>query len=426
MVNKFWVILKREYFSRVKTKAFLIGTLLTPIFLIAISLGPGFLIQLKSGKVRHFAVIDLSNVVYDQLVKLANSDSKASKKLFVFQKIQTTKNNIEAEKERLGKLVDKNKLDGYIIIPADILSSNRAEYYAKNVSDFTTNLSFQNMISQIVTNYRLKKSNFDPALIKQLTKRVNLKVFKVEKGGREKEDSGLSFIVSFIMILFIYMALIMYGVFVMRSVYEEKTSRVVEMVVSSCKPFQMMAGKILGIGAVGLTQYAIWALIAGLITLYASSILAMFASVSAQFSIPTVPISVLIYFILFFILGYLLFATLYATVGSMVNSDQDAQHLQFPVMFFVIIAFFLSFYIIRNPDTTLSKWLSFFPLFSPITMFTRISVQMPPLYEILISLAILIITILFFIWLAAKIFRVGILMYGKRPSLKEVITWLKY
>lgn len=422
-MNKFWTIFKREYLSRVKTKGFLIGTILTPLFMIAVTLGPGFLIQIKAEKVRHYAVIDLSQMVYDDFVAAMNNDDK---ELYTFQKIETSESELENQKKLLARQVNENKLDGYFLIPKDILDSNQAEFYSKNVSNFTTNVSFENAISRIVTNYRLKQSNFDPELIKKLTKRVNLKTFKVEKGGKEKEDKGLSFIITFILLFFMYMALIMYGVFVMRSVYEEKQSRVVEMIVSSCKPFQMMAGKILGIGAVGLTQYAIWAFAAGLITLYASSIIAIFASVSEQISIPTVPISVLVYFIIFFILGYLLFATLYAMVGSMVNSDQDAQQFQFPVMIFIIAAFFFSFFIIRNPDATAAKWLSFFPLFSPITMFTRISVQTPPFSEILISIILLILAIIFFIWLAAKIFRVGILMYGKRPTLKEIWTWLRY
>ncbi|HEX9972523.1 MAG TPA: ABC transporter permease [bacterium] len=229
-----------------------------------------------------------------------------------------------------------------------------------------------------------------------------------------------------IRVMFLYMALIMYGAFVMRSVYEEKLARVVEVVISSCKPFQLMAGKVLGVGAVGLTQYLIWALVAGLLTVYSGAIMQMFSASANGFSIPTIPISVLIYFVVFFILGYLLFATLYAALGAIVNSDQDAQQLQYPVIMIIVVAFFLAFSIIKNPDSNMSKIVSLIPFFSPITMFTRIAVQMPPFLEILLSIVLLIVTTLCLIWLAGKIFRVGILMYGKRPTLPELLNWIKY
>ncbi len=425
-MNKFWTIFKREYLSRVKTKGFIIGTVLTPIFLIGITLAPGLLMELKSEKVRTFAVIDMSNIVYEELVKAMDDTTSTGERLYVFQRIDATEETLAETKEKLNKKVDSGALDGYFVIPADVVESNKSEYYAKNLNDFERNISYQSTISRIITNYRLKQSNLDPEMIKNLTRRIDLKTYKIEKGGKETEDRGFSFIITFVMIFFLYMALIMYGVFVMRSVYEEKTSRVIEMIVSSCKPFQLMAGKVLGVGAVGLTQYAIWVGVAGLLTLYSGALISMVAPAASNITLPTIPISVLIYFIVFFVLGYLLFATLYAMVGSMVNSDQDAQQLQFPVMLFIVIAFFLAFYILRNPDTTMAKIISFIPFFSPITMFTRISVQTPPFWEIMLSIGLLILAILFFIWLAAKIFRVGILMYGKRPTLPEIINWLKY
>jgi len=166
--------------------------------------------------------------------------------------------------------------------------------------------------------------------------------------------------------------------------------------------------------------------VAALLTVYSGSIMQLFSAGARAFAIPTIPITVLVYFIIFFILGYLLFATIYAAVGAMVNTDQDAQQFQFPVMMFIIMAFILAFYIIKNPTANLSKIISLIPLFSPITMFTRIAIQMPPFGEILLSIVILIVTIIFLIWLAGKIFRVGILMYGKRPTLPELINWIRY
>ncbi len=425
-MNKFWTIFKREYISRVKTKGFIIGTALTPLFIILLTIGPGLLMTLKSEKTKNISVIDMSGIVYDELVASLSDTTDDGSRLYQFTQVQATEENLPDVKSDLSASVDQSKIDGYFIIPSDIFEENTSEFYAKSVSNFDENRLFRNTISQIITNHRLEKSNLDPELIKNLTRRVNLKTFKVAKGGEEKEDVGLSFAVTFIMVMFLYMALIMYGAFVMRSVYEEKLSRVVEVLISSCKPFQLMAGKVIGIGAVGLTQYFIWAAVAGLLTVYSTSIIRVFAPSASGVPMPTIPISVLVYFVVFFVLGYMLYATLYAALGAMVNSDQDAQQFQFPVLMLIILAFFSAFYIIKNPAADLSIILSYIPFFAPITMFSRISVFTPPFAEILISIIILVVTTIFFIWLAGKIFRVGILMYGKRPTLPEVINWIKY
>jgi len=425
-MNRLWTIFKREYLTRVKTKGFIIGTALTPLFIILLSIGPSLLISLKTEKSKQISVVDLSGIVYDELLNALNDTTSSGERLYELTRVKATLENMDNVKSDLSQAVDKNEIDGYIVIPPDIIEENETHYYAKSVSNFDENRIFRNAISQIITNYRLEQSNLNPELINKLTRRINLRTFKVAKGGKEEEDRGLSFIVTFIMVMFLYMALIMYGAFVMRSVYEEKLSRVVEVLISSCKPFQLMAGKVLGIGAVGLTQYFIWAAVAALLTIYSGSIIQIFAASDSGFSIPTIPISVLVYFVIFFILGYLLFATLYAALGAIVNSDQDAQQLQFPVIMLIILAFILAFHIIRNPTSNLSQIISMIPFFSPITMFTRIAVQMPPFGEILLSIIILVLTIIFMIWLAGKIFRVGILMYGKRPTLPELLNWIRY
>lgn len=425
-MNKFFTIFKREFLSRVKTKGFIIGTAVTPLLIIALTIGPGLLMNIKSEKPKHFSMVDLSGIVFEKFEKSLDDTTDAGQKLYHLKRVDATILNIDEVKKELSQLVDNSQIDGYFIIPENIVETNRSEYYAKSVGDFDRNRTYRNVISRIITDYRLGQSNLDPDMIKKLTRRVQLKTFKIEKGGEEKEDVGLSFAVTFIMVMFLYMALIMYGAFVMRSVYEEKLSRVVEVLISSCKPFQLMAGKVLGIGAVGLTQYLIWASVAGVLTVYSGSIMSAFAPAGSSIPLPTIPISVLVYFVIYFVLGYLLYATLYAALGAMVNSDQDAQQMQFPVIMLIIMAFFFAFHIIRSPDTGLSQIVSMIPFFSPITMFTRISVQTPPFSEILLSIAILIATIVFLIWLAGKIFRVGILMYGKRPTLPELWNWMKY
>jgi ABC-2 type transport system permease protein len=425
-VKKIWTIFKREYLTRVKSKGFILGTALTPLFIILVTIGPGLLMSLKTEDIKNIDIVDMSGIIYENLAHSLSDTTESGQRIYQFRKVETTPESVDSMKVALNASVDKDRIDAYIFIPGDIEEGNVAEYYSKNVSDFDENRNLRNVISRIVSDHRLEKSNIDPVLIKSLNKNIRLRTFKVTAGGEGKEDVGLSFAITFIMVMFLYMALIMYGAFVMRSVYEEKLSRVVEVIVSSCKPYQLMAGKILGIGAVGLTQYVVWAAVAGLLTLYSGVIIQSFSGSANPFPIPTIPISVLIYFIIFFVLGYLFYATIYAALGAMVNSDQDAQQLQFPAIMPIIFAFMFAFYIIKNPAGTMSQVASMISFFTPITMFTRISVQAPPFSEILLSIVILVMSLVFLIWLAGKIFRVGILMYGKRPTLPELLKWIRY
>jgi ABC-2 type transport system permease protein len=425
-MNKFWIIFKREYLSRVKTKGFIIGTVLTPLFILLMTIGPGLLMSLKSDNTKKIAVIDLSNIVYDEIVKTLADTTKSGKRIYEFSKVSVKSESIDSVKANLSRQVDQDKISSYLVFPNDVVESNQTEFYSKNLNDFDEQRAFRDAISQIITNYRLKQSKLDPEFINKITKRIDLKTYKVTKGGEQKQDIGLSYITTMIMVVFLYMAMIMYGAFVMRSVYEEKSARVVEVVLSSCKPFQLLAGKVLGIGAVGLTQYLIWAIAFGLLTLYSSAIFQIFSANTSGITIPTIPISVLFYFVLFFFIGYILYATLYAALGAMVNSDQEAQQLQMPVIMIIIFAMLMAFSVMKNPMSDLSRIVSLIPLFTPITMFARIATQMPPFWEILLSIFLSVLLIALLIWLAAKIFRVGILMYGKRPTLPELIKWLTY
>jgi len=218
----------------------------------------------------------------------------------------------------------------------------------------------------------------------------------------------------------IYMTVIIYGVAVMRSVIEEKTSRVVEVLLSSVRPMELMAGKIIGVGAVGLTQMLIWC------TCIAALGTPGFVAAKSYLKDVQIPAPVFILFPIFFLLGYLLYAALYAAVGAMVNSDEEAQQVQWPVLLPLIACTAFASAVIRQPNGQLAFWLSLFPLTSPIIMFVRVASQMPPLWQVLLSIAILIATIYAVVFICARIYRVGILMYGKRPTLPEIIKWIKY
>ena len=236
----------------------------------------------------------------------------------------------------------------------------------------------------------------------------------------------MAFGISYAMILILYMAMLMYGQFVMRGVYEDKNSRVVEIVLSSARADQFMAGKIIGIGSAGLTQFLVWALFVVLGSTYGVMMLKEMAPGADKIPIPTISFSVYLFFFVFFILGYFMYATLYAALGSMVNDEADAQSLQWPVTILIIMGFMFMFFILNNPNSTMAVVLSLIPFFTPLLMFLRHSVGAAPLYQVLLSVVLMIASIFGLIWFTGRIFRVGILMYGKKPTLPEVVKWIKY
>jgi len=432
MFNKILPVIKREFLTRVKTKGFIIGTAILPLFMVLVVLIPVLLSTIQSEEIRNYVVIDFSNRVFAPLAEVLQDTSDEGKSLYSFSKKEMMYEDIQNAKSELSQSVLDNQISGYMIIPEDVLLSGesedkKVEFYAKNVSNFDLVRRLNRAVSSVVRSIRLQDSGLDPSMITQLTRGVDLETFKVDASGEEQKDQGFTFAVTYILVLILYMVLILYGTMITRSVVEEKNTRVVEMIVSSVKPFQLMTGKILGVGAVGLLQFLIWASFMLLISAYRMKVGEMFgASSSALMEIPSLPINVVVFFVVFFILGFLFFATMYAAVGAMVNSDQEAQQVQMPLIMFLVVPILIMVYIIGNPDSTAAFVLSMIPFFSPIIMFMRISVLTPPTWEVALSILILVLSILGMIWLTGKIYRVGILMYGKRPTLPELVKWIRY
>jgi ABC-2 type transport system permease protein len=252
-----------------------------------------------------------------------------------------------------------------------------------------------------------------------LLKPIDFDTVRIEKG--KEGASGISvFLVSFTMVMLLYVNVLMYGFAVMRSIIEEKSSRILEVLLSSVTAKQLLAGKIIGVGAVGLTQTTIWLLV-GL----AFSLPGLAASGSVMSNV-RIPMSGILAFGVFFILGYFLYSTMYAALGSMVNSDQEAQQVQWPAMLPIIFAIVLSTPVLQHPNSQLAFWTSMVPFFAPILMFVRIMAETPPMWEILLCIALMLLTTWGLLGLSSRIYRVGILMYGKRPTLPELRKWLRY
>jgi len=427
-MDKILTIIRREYNTRVRTKGFIISTVLIPLLLLVGFAIPVIATLMNSEKPQKIAVVDQSGQIFSHLQSVFTDTLKNGKHLYNFLPVKIEGKEVTAVKNHLTKQVEAKQIQGFLIIPANVFDTGKIQYYAKNVSNFSVNERLSRRISRIVTRIRLEKQNLDPALIQTLTKGVKLETFKVTRSGKQQKDSGATFAITYILVFMLYMAILIYGATLMRSVLEEKTSRVVEVVVSSVSPFKLMAGKILGVGAVSFTQMLIWGITLFMISVYGVSLAASLGAgdVLAKFHIPPLDPVVLLYFFLFFILGYILYSIFYAAIGAMVNSEQEAGQYQTPIIMLLVIPIMLIIPVVSNPDNTLAVSLSLFPFTAPIIMFMRISVLMPPAWQIVLSFLILGLTIWGSIWVTARIYRVGILMYGKRPNLPELWKWIKY
>ena len=422
---KILAVVKREYLQIVRTKGFIIGTVLGPVFMSLMLVVPIVLSVITVEEQETIAVIDSSGDILNGLeLKLKDVRLKDGTQRYLLEEHRSP-DDVGELRERLNQKVLSKDLSGYLFLPTDIVSGGEAEFVSEHVSDFEKTQDIRRALNSVVVERRLKGEAIDPQLVGRLIMPVPLSTHKVTSRGVE-EDTGGTFLVSYFLVLILYMTLIFYGQAVMRGVIEEKTSRVVEIVLSSMKPYQLMAGKIIGIAAVGFTQYAIWTLFGIALATKGRALAASAFPQMDSFQIPTIPPYVFVAFVIYFVLGYFLYSTIFAAVGSMVNNEKEAQQLMMPVIMMLVIPLLLIMFVMRSPSSSLSVGLSLFPFFAPMLMLLRVCILLPPFTQILASIVLLVAAILAMIWLTGKIYRVGILMYGKPPRLPEILKWLRY
>jgi ABC-2 type transport system permease protein len=313
----------------------------------------------------------------------------------------------------LDARVSRKEIEGYIILPPDLLQTGQPEFSARNAADLFTQSKVENSINRALRSQRMVENGIDEKKIERMSQPVSLKT--TGAGGKESKGES-SFYLVFGLGLLIYMSVLLYGQFVLGAVIEEKETRIAEILFSSMRSFPLMMGKLIGVSLVALTQMGIWAV--------------AFLSFSAwlagsSFTLPHIPPMVFVYFVLFFLMGYFIYATFYAVVGSMVTTTQEGGQLALPIVLLLVMGFYLSFNVIRSPNSSLAFWASMFPFFAPITMLVRIVTETPPLWQILLSLGIGVVTVVGMMWVAARIYRVGMLMYGKKASIPEVLRWIR-
>jgi ABC-2 type transport system permease protein len=315
------------------------------------------------------------------------------------------------------------ELDGYLILPPDFLQRGNAEFFSNNPGDLLSGRLLQAALNRAVREQRLIEANVDTQTRQGLFQPVDLQSAKVGTAGEERGSGGGSFVLVFAVGFIMYLAILMYGQVILGAVIEEKETRIAEILFSSVKPFTLMMGKLVGVSLVALTQLAIWATAFSAFALYGVNLLASRGLKTG--SIPNIPFAHYIYFGLFFLLGYFIYATIYALVGSMVTTTQEGGQLAMPIILILVISFYLFLPVSRSPDSSFSFWISMIPFSAPVAMLVRIVTQTPPFWQIALSLAIGFGSVILIMWFASRIYRVGMLMYGKRASIPEALRWAK-
>jgi ABC-2 type transport system permease protein len=326
--------------------------------------------------------------------------------------------------DRMTKKEKENPIDGVLVIPASVFESSddRLTYFSRSSTDLMAQERLGRRINDEIQRSRLTERGIEGDQLDSILRRIRVDAVQLTRGGEEKRGGEMNFLVGFLFVLLLLMPSILYGTEVMRGIVQEKTDRVVEVLISSLTPMQLLSGKILGLALVGLTQLAVWLTMGGILGGYAAGITAVATDINImQFLRP----AIFFYFIIFFLLGYLIYVCFYAIAGAVCNSEKEAQQFAAPVIVILMIPWFLMMPIIMNPDSSLSVGLSLFPLFAPITMFARVLVSEPAGWQIALSILLSIGTIYVLLWITAKIFRVGILSYGKRPTIPELWRWMK-
>lgn len=412
-MKKIITIAKWEYIEKIKTKAFIISLVITPLIIIAFSVLPTLLSNKEELRTKAIGVVDPSGEYFNKLNnELSRYTIDKGQPNYVLVNMTSSGKTLDELKSEADKKVLANKVEGYILIKYGNTDSMSVEYRSENFGSFRDLGRFEEKINKIRIDNELLKKGIDPQVASIIQNNVELQQIKIEKSGKEgKQDFLVVFFSAFIFILLLMMMVIYSGQLLVRSLIEEKSNRLIEILISSCTPEELLTGKILGLSALGLTQIVIWSFIG--ISLVGGAV------------IPPAAFENILPMLVYFILGFIFYTTIFVGIGSIVSTEQEAQQMTTYISLTLVLPIVIAVSAIQNPDTMIVKVLSYIPLTIPSIMLLRFKVAPVPTSDVIITLAILIISILVTLKIAAKIFRIGILSYGKRPSINELIRWMK-
>jgi len=425
-VHKLLVVIRREFIERVRTKWFLIGTILGPVFMGLVIVLPIVMAE-RGGSERDIVVLDATSDGFGN--RLTESLQQLPRLNVTRQAVALP--DLENRAEAMAAEVGTTPLDGIMLITDNTVEDGKAEYRGSNVSSMTDMRTMQSALRAAIFTARLQREGVEPAVVGRAQIPVDLQTVKIVNGKVTGQSGQASFFLAYVIWFLLYMAILLYGVQVLGAVVEEKSTRIVEVLVSSLKPFQLLAGKVIGVGAVGLLQLGIW-LAAGKLFLDRRADIARMlgqpdeaVAALGSMGLPEVPLATIVVFLTYFLLGYFLYAAMFAAVAAMVNTEAEARQAQTPVVMLLVIPSIMMVGLLNNPDGSLATALGLIPFTSPIAMPVRWAAAPVALDQLLLSLSLLVLTVLAITWIAGRIYRVGILAYGKKPGLKELVRWVK-
>lgn len=411
-MRNIWLIAKREYLERVRTRAFLISTLMIPLLMVG-----GIMVS----------VLGTSHTKPTSHITIVSRDQQLA--LDLQKELENSKGNPmmadvispgnSATRGALDSMLEDRQIDGYLWITPGAHPNDRPKfsYTPRSAGDIAAKATITTALRTVLMRERLTHNGMVANDVDSLMEPVEVDTTQAGKNA----ESISSYVAIYVLFFLLYMVILLYGMNVARSIIEEKTSRVFEILLATIRPEEMMAGKVIGVGSVGLTQVAAWLLTTILLT--TGSWLQAVTGQSAHISLSAPQ---LIYFVIFFLLGYLLYSSIAAALGAMVNSEQELQQLNMFLVMPLAGCMFALGPVISNPSGPIARFISLIPFCTPLIMYLRISLAPPPMWEIALSILLMVVTIYGILWCASRIYRVGILMYGKRPNLSEIMRWLKY
>ncbi|MFZ3216067.1 MAG: ABC transporter permease [Candidatus Acidiferrales bacterium] len=421
-MRKILLIIKREYLTRVRTKGFIIGTIIVPLIGVGSILLVVFLVGHTATQSLRLVIVDNSGQLAPAIVHGLDGKLADGKPQFAVVETVSRPQSPDALQQELRARINGETLDAYLWIPQDV--SESFELHMRNPDNFSLIGPLSNAVDQAVISSRLGSRGVHLNDIEAVLKSTDLQLLKVSEAG-ESVEKGQGIAIAIALVVLLYTALLMYGIITMRSVIEEKTTRTMEVLISSVQPFELLAGKILGVAAVAFTQFTIW--MASTALLFSYGVLATWGMTrNSPLAGVHVPISLVIYAAVFFVGGYFMYSAMFAAIGSACSNEQDAQQLQWLAMAPLVFCMIIYSVILNDPTSHTAVVLSEIPFFAPVLMVLRISLQTPPAWQIALSLALLVLTTVGVMYASAKIYRVGVLMYGKRPTVVELVRWLRY
>jgi ABC-2 type transport system permease protein len=424
---KLWAVIKREYLERVRSKWFVIATLFGPIFFSAIIIVPAWMASRSkaTNDIYNTTILDATGTGFGRRLAINIAGDSTNLRNITIVQVPAPNQLTEAESTAVHQVMNKDKT-GYVVVDQQTLAGEAARYAGRNATSIADMERIKSAIKETILASRLEKVGLDNTRMKEITFiPLEFSTERITEKGRA--GSGVaSLMFGFAIGFLLYISIVIYGQTIMSGVLEEKTTRVAEVIMSSVPTDTLLAGKVLGVGAVGLTQQVIWVVTTYVLLKLREPIMERLGAPTMSFTLPDVSFGVGVIFLLFFLLGFIFYSSLYAAVGSSVNSESEARQAASPLMIVIVSTAVFIQPVLLNPTGTTAKVLSLVPMSSPIIMPIRMAVTGVPPLELAGSLIFLGVGCLIALWLASRIYRVGLLMYGKRPTLREMARWVSY